>query len=273
MQRLIGIAALAALTGAAGCASLKDVASDPFLMSEAIVQSDPGIWIYVRNKRVAWNKTFAAEKTVLFVHGATYPSESGFDLRLDGVSWMDDLAWAGYDVWLVDVRGYGRSTRPPAMDQPPNANPPFATTEEAVRDVGAAVDYILQARGIQRLNLIGWSWGTVTMAWYTSLNNAKVEKLVLYAPVWIRQTPSLVQTGPGPLAAYRTVQMSAARAPVADRRGAGEAAGPDPAGLVRGMGRRDAGERSRRQGANPIGRARTERRRARRPALLGRARR
>lgn len=212
MQRLIGIAALAALAATAGCTSLKDQASDPFLMSEALVQSDPGIWIYVRNKRVAWNKTFTAEKTVLFVHGATYPSESAFDLRLDGVSWMDDLAWAGYDVWLVDVRGYGRSTRPPAMEQPPQANPPFATTDEAVRDVGAAADYILQTRGVAKLNLIGWSWGTVTMAWYAAQNNAKVEKLVLYAPVWIRQTPSLVQTGPGPLAAYRAVQMDAARA-------------------------------------------------------------
>ena len=80
-----------------------------------------------------------------------------------------------------------------------------------MRDVSAAVDYILQARTVPRLNLIGWSWGTVTMAWYTSRNNAKVEKLVLYAPVWIRQTASLVQAGPGPLGAYRTVQMSAAR--------------------------------------------------------------
>jgi hypothetical protein len=44
------------------------------------------------------------------------------------------------------------------MDQPPQANPPFATTEEAVRDVSAAVDYILQARTVPRLNLIGWSW-------------------------------------------------------------------------------------------------------------------
>ena len=32
----------------------------------------------------------------------------------------------------------------------------------------------------------------------------KVERLVLYAPVWIRTTPSLVQTGSGPTPAYRT---------------------------------------------------------------------
>ena len=49
------------------------------------------------------------------------------------------------------------------------------------------------------------------MQWYTSLNSHKVEKLVLYAPVWIRQTASLVQTGPGPIPAYRSVNMSQAK--------------------------------------------------------------
>jgi pimeloyl-ACP methyl ester carboxylesterase len=123
-----------------------------------MVPSDPGVSVYVRNKRLGSMTTFTAEKTVLFVHGATYPAETAFDLPLGGMSWMDYIAKAGYDVWLVDVRGYGRSTRPAAMDQPPQANPPFATTEEAVRDVSAAVDYILQARTVPRLNLIGWSW-------------------------------------------------------------------------------------------------------------------
>ena len=193
-----------------GCATV-DPQSDQIVMEEALVPSDPGISVYVRNKRPAGMNSFSPRKTVLYVHGATYPSETAFDLRLDGFSWMDYIARAGYDVWLVDVRGYGGSTRPPAMDQAPNANPPFATTAEAVRDVGAAGDHILKKRGIEKLNLIGWSWGTVTMAWYTAQNNAKVEKLVLYAPVWIRTTASLVQTGPGPLAAYRTVPMTAAK--------------------------------------------------------------
>src|SRR5262245_6417611 len=146
MRRLIGIAAFAALTATAGCAHVEG--GGPVTVSEAMLPSDPGISVYVRNKRLGSMTTFTAEKTMLFVHGATYPSETSFDLPLGGMSWMDYIAKAGYDVWLVDVRGYGRSTRPPAMDQPPAANPPFATTEEAVRDVGAAVDYILQTRAI-----------------------------------------------------------------------------------------------------------------------------
>ena len=205
-MRKILLAATVLLAGCAGMPGGNDI-----VMEEAMVPSDPGISVYVRNKRPASMTSFSAEKTVLFVHGATYPSETAFDLPLGGVSWMDYIARAGYDVYLVDVRGYGRSTRPAAMDQPATANPPFATTEEAVRDVSAAVDYILKRRGIQKLNLLAWSWGTVTMSWYTTQNNAKVNKLVLYAPVWIRQTPSLVQAGPGPLPAYRTVQQSQAR--------------------------------------------------------------
>jgi pimeloyl-ACP methyl ester carboxylesterase len=49
------------------------------------------------------------------------------------------------------------------------------------------------------------------MATYTSQNAQKVERLVLYAPVWIRQTASLVQAGPGPLGAYRMVNREQAK--------------------------------------------------------------
>jgi pimeloyl-ACP methyl ester carboxylesterase len=80
----------------------------------------------------------------------------------------------------------------------------------AVRDVGAAVDFILKRRGLKKLNLMGWSWGTSTMATYTTQNNDKVNKLVLYAPLWLRNTPSLTGSD-GPLGAYRTVVREAAK--------------------------------------------------------------
>lgn len=42
----------------------------------------------------------------LFVHGSTCPAETAFDLRLDGLSWMDFIAGHGSDVYLADVGGY-----------------------------------------------------------------------------------------------------------------------------------------------------------------------
>jgi pimeloyl-ACP methyl ester carboxylesterase len=186
--------------------------SNPLVTEEAMVKtSDPGIEIYVRNKRPADMGAFRPEQTVLFVHGATYPAETSFDLKLDGLSWMEYIASRGYDVWLLDVRGYGKSTRPPEMADKPEANSPIVTGETAVKDIGAAVDYILQRRNIPKLDLLGWSWGTTLMATYTTQNPSKVERLVLYAPAWIRQTPSLVQAGSGKLGAYRMVTREQAK--------------------------------------------------------------
>jgi pimeloyl-ACP methyl ester carboxylesterase len=122
----------------------------------------------VRNKHPEDLKTVSSDRILLFVHGATYPSETAFDLPLNGLSWMDYIAQQGYDVYLVDVRGYGRSTRPPEMDVPADQNEPIVRTSTAVKDVGAAVDFIINRRGVQKLNLMGWSWGTSTMGWYTA---------------------------------------------------------------------------------------------------------
>src|SRR5438445_1195661 len=172
--------------------------------------ADPGIEIYVRNKRPADMTSFRPEQTVLYVHGATYPSETAFDLKLDDLSWMEYIASRGYDVWLLDLRGYGRSTRPNEMADKPEANGPIVRGDTAVKDIGTAVDFILKRRNIPRLDLLGWSWGTTLMATYTTQNAAKVERLVLYAPQWIRTTPSLVQAGPGAVPAYRMVRRDQA---------------------------------------------------------------
>ena len=190
-----------------------DAANGPQLVMEEFMvpAADPGISLYVRNKHPQGVSKFAAEKILLYVHGATYPSETAFDLKLNGLSWMDYIARHGYDVYLVDLRGYGKSTRPPEMDKPAADNEPIVRTETAVKDVGAAVDFILKRRGVSKINLLGWSWGTSIMGWYTAQNNDKVNKLVLYAPQWIRTTPSLIQAG-SKLGAYRTVSRDAAKA-------------------------------------------------------------
>jgi hypothetical protein len=108
-------------------------------MSEIMIPSgDDGIQLYVRNKHPAGRET-SPDKILLFVHGATYPAETAFDLPIEGVSMMDLIAARGYDVYLVDVRGYGRSTRPAEMSQPPEANKPIVSTKVAARDLGAAV--------------------------------------------------------------------------------------------------------------------------------------
>ena len=201
---------LLAAAVAAAFATQTSAQAPRVVMEEMTVPSEPGIEIYVRNKRPADLSAFRPERTVLFVHGATYPAHTSFDLKLDGMSWMDYIAARGYDVYLLDLRGYGRSTRPKEMDEAPEANPPIVRGTAAVKDISAVVDFILARHGIARLNLLGWSWGTTLMATYTTHNPGKVERLVLYAPAWIRTTPSLSRP-PGPLGAYRAVAREQAK--------------------------------------------------------------
>ena len=166
--------------------------------------------VYVRNKHPAGMTVFSPQRTLLFVHGATYPSETGFDLRVDGFSWMEYVARRGFDVYFLDVRGYGKSALPLSLDQPTMDNPPFSDTADARADVDAAVDYICGDRGIDRVCLLGWSWGCATMGSYAAAHPEKVERLALFAPGWLRDTPSATDQG-GPLGAWREVTRAAAR--------------------------------------------------------------
>lgn len=174
-----------------------------------IASDTPGIELFLRYKH-ARDLAPADGRVLLYVHGATYPASTAFDLALDGMSWMDYIAAHGWHVYLVDLRGYGKSSRPAQMAQPPGDNPPLVTTDVAVRDVSTAVEYILKRHDVAKLSLLGWSWGTSIMGAYAAANRDKVDRLVLYAPLWLRTTPGLIG-GDGPLGAYRTVTQESAR--------------------------------------------------------------
>src|SRR6185436_15930909 len=62
----------------------------------------------------------APDRVALFIHGAGTPAEVAFDVPYQDYSWMAYLAHAGFDVFSLDMTGYGRSTRPAAMNDPCN---------------------------------------------------------------------------------------------------------------------------------------------------------
>src|SRR5690242_17682746 len=66
--------------------------------------------IYVREVTepgTALREASLNERVVLFVHGAGTPAEVSFDVPYEEYSWMSYLAKAGYDVFSMDMTGYG----------------------------------------------------------------------------------------------------------------------------------------------------------------------
>jgi pimeloyl-ACP methyl ester carboxylesterase len=173
--------------------------------------TDPGVRLYVRNKHPRDVSQISPERILLYVHGATQPSESTFDLALDGMSWMDYIAQHGWDVYLMDFRGFGGSTRPAAMDQPPEKNPPIRRTEVAVRDIGSVVDFNRRRRSAQKIHLLAWSWGAEPAAAYAAEHRDQVSGLILYSPFWAAPEPRSAQAPAQPRGAYSTATMATAR--------------------------------------------------------------
>ena len=155
---------------------------------------DDNLRLHLRNKHPEDYYSPKPETTVLFLHGATFPGIATFDHAIDGQSWMDYLARRGYDVYALDIRGYGASTKPAEMAQPPEGKAPLVDSTAALRDVSKTVEYILSRRNLDKLTVIGWSWGATLAGSYAANASSKIHKLVLYSPPWISDEPAAAET-------------------------------------------------------------------------------
>jgi pimeloyl-ACP methyl ester carboxylesterase len=170
--------------------------------------------IYVRERAKAGTvlrgSTFA-DRVVVFVHGMGTPAEVTFDVPYKDYSWMAYLANAGFDVFAMDVTGYGRSTRPPAMNDPCNLSPEqqtafipgflsapcppshpqqLTTIASDWDEINAVVDYVRALRRVERVSLVGWSMGGPRAGGFAAQHPGKVQRLVLLAPAYNRASPS-----------------------------------------------------------------------------------
>ncbi len=223
--RLLSAATVLALTS--GCASMGTTAGTPAsagsdsgqllsidhyvrVKSAAPSMSGQFAQIYVRERVVSRNLLRGSSGVVLFVHGAGTPAEVAFDVPYSDYSWMAYLANAGFDVFSMDMEGYGRSTRPTVMNDPCNlarekqaqfvpsllaapCPPSFQGSATTIasdwNDIGAVVDYVRALRHVEKVNLAGWSQGGPRAGGFTAQHPDKVQRLALLAPAYARTGP------------------------------------------------------------------------------------
>lgn len=162
------------------------------LKETTIPSLEEGISLYLRNKHLSDKQTFRSKEVVLFLEPFSVPAAEAFDVP--GYSWMEEYAKKGYDTWAMDFRGFGKSTRPAAMDTPPGENKPVVRAADCVKDLAAAVDYIKKTRNVEKINLVGWSYGSVVAGMYAADHPENVEKLVLYGFMHGFDLPSMAKT-------------------------------------------------------------------------------
>jgi pimeloyl-ACP methyl ester carboxylesterase len=184
--------------------------------------------IYVRERvraATALRQGNLTDRVVLFVHGAGTPAEVAFDVAYEDYSWMAALARGGFDVFAMDMTGYGRSTRPAPMNDPCNLAPAqqavftpgllkapcsptypgqLSTIASDWNDSDAVVDYLRDQRRVDRVSLIGWSLGGPRAGGYATQHPEKVHKLVLLSPAYNRSGPAAAPALPAPGVVFNT---------------------------------------------------------------------
>ncbi len=122
-------------------------------------------------------------RAVLLLHGATLASYV-FDLPVPGYSLQERLAAAGWASYALDVRGYGRSSRPVPGDPGCPADRPFSTAAECVADVADAMRFLRQDRRHTEVILVGYSWGTILASRFVTAHPGAVSRMILFAPIY-----------------------------------------------------------------------------------------
>ena len=115
-----------------------------------------------------------SKKPILFVHGVTFSSHE-FDVNYKDYSLARYFAKHGYEVWLLDIAGFGHSEAVKDGFMP--------DSDYAAEDINAAVRKIVEITGQNRIDVLGWSWGTVTVSRFASRHGEHVGKIILYAPI------------------------------------------------------------------------------------------
>ncbi|MBD1366265.1 alpha/beta fold hydrolase [Mucilaginibacter sp. ZT4R22] len=113
---------------------------------------------------------------LLLVHGGTGATTS-FDLDTDDTSFAKSLALGGFTVYMMNIRGWERSTAP-AYNLTDTALV-AGSCIEAASDIDAVVNYLLQGNPKGKINLFGWAAGGHWAAYYTTLHNDKVANLIV----------------------------------------------------------------------------------------------
>ena len=119
-------------------------------------------------------KDTSPQRNILLTHGVTYSSHE-FDVDYKDYSLVRRLAREGYAVWRLDIAGFGKSGIVSDGFMP--------DSDYAAEDIHAAVQKIVEESGQDKIDLLGWSWGTVTASRFVIKHPEHINRLVMYAPI------------------------------------------------------------------------------------------
>src|SRR5258705_10079466 len=168
----IGLAAAAAAVGAA---PVKSAAAAGGYWNKECVAMKGNVKLQLYRRRKTEPTAGAAPLPVLgMVHGSAISGMSSWDLNVPGAgeySMMNVFANYGYDVWVIDFEGYGKS----------DVTSGNSDIKSGVADLVAATPLIAKETGQQKFHFMGESSGALRVAAFAAAHPEPVNRAFLGA--------------------------------------------------------------------------------------------
>lgn len=133
-----------------------------------------GVSLNLNSIRSEKSQASIGERNILFIHGLTFSSHE-FNLDVSDYSLAKFFASKGYKVWLLDIAGYGLSGK--------NFDGAKIDSNYAAEDIFEAAKKICETTGSEKIDILGWSMGTVMAMKFAEKHGELINKMVLYAPI------------------------------------------------------------------------------------------
>jgi pimeloyl-ACP methyl ester carboxylesterase len=191
-----------------------------FVPHVSTVPANAGQTVGIAVRHVTRKDAPSARGPVLFTNTGFTSSPTMFDLDFKTYSVARALAEDGFDIYLMDQTGFGRSPRP-TMDDPCNVDPSqqpllvpnplrapckpsyprhLVTIFTELPEIDSVVDYIRRTTGRNRVSLAGWSRSLARFGPYAAEHPEKVDRLAIVGPGYRRDAASEFPTGNNPSA-------------------------------------------------------------------------
>jgi alpha-beta hydrolase superfamily lysophospholipase len=144
-----------------GRATMKHMEQEEFF-----VDTEPGIRLMVASKIP---KEQRLGKAVVLVHGSGV-GWIYWDIPMQDYSIMDYLSKRGLDVYAVECRGYGKSTKPNGLS---------VTAEAMAKDLKAVIATILKRSGVTKVSAAGHSSGGMVLMVAAGMYPELLDRMVL----------------------------------------------------------------------------------------------
>ncbi|TRX59207.1 alpha/beta hydrolase [Fulvivirga sp. M361] len=143
--------------------SCETIRSGQVIRTDHIIDAENDVRLHIREITPTDSKHHTP---LVMIHGGGPGATASFDLPIKGSSFAQNLVDKGFKVYLVNIRGWERSTLPQYDFS--DSLTIIGSHLEASQDIYATVKWILDKENIGKVHLFGWATGGHWAGYYST---------------------------------------------------------------------------------------------------------